>query len=1258
MSNQRYYAQDQRGYGPSDNHRFSARGRSPPYRGGDRYPRGAYSGPPPDGPRDYASRFDDNRDRVAPPRGPRGSAFDAPRGRGDYAPALTRGGAFASRVGARGDRRGSFHDAYQDVETSRDHRGPGSWDDRDRTWREHDLPPRRDSPPPPRGLIDARDFGSQEARDMEYGRAREYDDQRFRGRGRGRPDWVGRGRGRGNFQDDRPNLTRDRSPVPLQRAPRDRLRSRSPIQPRADRQFERRRSQDAPIAQVFDPFSQDRAAALDSARSSVPQPARAEPSRAELAHPPHNGDTVTNRPSAISHGSENPDVRRPQIHPSRSAALGLETRRESLQPDRYHGRQPSTRDVPLPGTSSPPRPPQVPQFGSLPTLKAPLGPKAASNDTPAPRPPLTAPTAPKGSRPAPAITPAPKIDTDRPTPTGPRTGREQEVNNPPVNKASVASTRREQNFSQNAPVASQQRHVPPPRTSNSVQSRGPLPTFQGQTPVPPPPPPPPPPPTAAPLGPRAFTSPVATHNNLVSVPKGPKANRGPQTAPPRAPTGPSATANWPRPWASGMAAGSKPASMVPVKRDIQGLERPRDTSFHAAYQPPQAPQGDTFRSSQHQAKLPYDGLSATAPAPAKIKSPPQSPAWGEEPPEFDLKPASDIPAEPDALMVDDSTEPNTIGPPEAHDELMDLDEADFREKEEQFVRDKARLEADKLDLVSEDLRCDTMLEEFALLLELSILSLPAPDEPPPLSVGDDDSDAKMLPFTPEAPEPRDIAISGKYKEDLGLVPISEAELDSLPFLVRGPRKSLDDLERVKENIIRHAKLRPSLIDHETSIRQLRSDEERQIREEYRGLYLAWADRAEQLASEPREEIPESEEPLQPTPLLDANPFTVVSAGGRRGVATGDQSAFERALQESLQTANQEDKRRKKLESSAKFDPAKEVDVPPLLNHEDRLRLSFWDTRYLCEDRDLRVEYSLEPEPDDFTYAEHDTMVGGFKENPKKWGLISRELGGQRTYKDCIRHYYSSKWNGAFKDGKAKGRSGQKNRRLRIPQIQPKSNRLISNLGDPGNDFYDGEDYSASITAVTESGRPKRAAAPNFGLKEPDEQNSLTLSTSKRTQKVGLPHDNSLDKPSRRPRLPNKEKSSRKGRPIQTGMLRDGSASPEKAENEGHESRPMESFDPRTFNVTGHMHQAWPQTVNHELGFTYDPASTTLIAGRDYGLEDMNRTATQSRRSNMSSYWSVNEINHFFALIDECGSDWQTIAQKLGTKTAVMVSIRT
>ena len=1224
-----------------------------------------------------------------PPSGPSRPSFP-PRGRG-------------FPVG-RGDHRSDFRDRDPPrLPRDRSPPPPALDRDRDRPYRERDFDRRdkRSSPPPRR--FDFRDGPS--PRDSEFGRARpgpiptyhSPDSARppfssFRddhSRGRGRADWVPRaGRGRGAFYDDRPSTYRGRS--------------RSPRAFRYDRDFRDERSFDD---KQFDRKNSDRAPDHDDGPRE-PERLRREPptpsfpqSRSSL----HAPVSATHAPQAPSTNRATSNQERDHGQPRRvssgnSTGGDHETKPEPSRPDHFNRRPDNQPDRFSSRPSSPPRAPEIPAFGSVPSNQekssqaprwniwtAPKEPKAMSQARPVSQQSVTSDvTSSKGSAPAnveakgethssSSIAPKSEVQLDRPhtpdsnapttksipssTASGPRTPTS-------VPAPGLPTQPREPTFPMKSPPTGprQMAGVPtgPKREPSLVRHSAQMTSSQNLSGTPPG--------MASPgfagsLGPRAssyFASPQASNTG---VPTGPKAERfGQQPLRP--------------PLVRGASLGRRGHSverhnppyvqlgLIPFKRDAEGEKKVLTSQEEG----PTNAVGDHARTDGKD-----EDNSSRQPGQGKKEDS-----------------QSQLLQEPKAVrrsdrsrsrlrQLESSPAPGAI----SDDDAMDLDDDDFAINEDKFERDKSVLEAKKIDLTTRYLRGSTPLENLEFLGRLALEDFSRFFPPrtaaqdPRTAVADSELQQNVSAETETpaaAPEDAMEMQVVLVEERVTPSPISSPQIKKLPFLKSEPLTPVSDLEILQDSAGRHAAINENLLRHFEDRFSLRSQHEQELRREYARHYRRWRKDVEELNRQQEKEENENQEAIDssaPPPEIQMSP-TVSSATDPRRKRFVSEYDMEKVLQASMESEREAQAKRERESVAARPDFDKEAIVPDMLTDDDDFHArQFIDVNQQKTSAEAVAFWEFVPKRDDFSKDEHDAFALNFNQFPKKFGKLAQGLPG-RTYKDCINHYYATKWNHQFKAPKDKRRRQMKGGpRMRPPsgiQGRPKANALISNLGELKPDVYDGDESRAPVVAVTDSGRPKRAAAPIFREKEVDGQENAATPGRKGRQDPGAEPNAAGEKMGRKSRGPPKEKTKR-GKATQQLTMRQPSASPEKAPAVLPNKGGMEmNFDPdlraKEIEVAGGLAQLQagpkvmpaapivntPQTVAPEISAGPPPPSSLP--------ETLSRPQQNpTTKTGPSSYWSVQEVNMFPKLLEHYGTDWQSIANSIKTKSHTMVKNR-
>ncbi|KAF3042175.1 hypothetical protein E8E12_008399 [Didymella heteroderae] len=851
-------------------------------------------------------------------------------------------------------------------------------------------------------------------------------------------------------------------------------------------------------------------------------------------------------------------------------------------------------------------------------------------------PPPSAPSAPSGPAKSPPQGPAPR---PRPPPT--------------------------------APQAVMRANVSPSFSRSSLPSYAPRDTSSSTAPPPP-------------LGPRSgsgdgsiSTSPKSLPAN---IPTGPKADRTSMASRPAPPYAPSERPGFNAPRAP---MGGGPKSMqwvrpglipnrptVPTKRELPNDDRER--SFGTAPKAPKLDFGNAINVHPQRVQQAQFGSPAFFRPPSEHERLRGRAASAERSLTPSLKPgAIETRRHSDVVMADAS--PRPVQPPvsaassaphalQDSDEDLDLDESDFAESEAKYNKDKAALEAKLIDLSAPHLRATTPLQEIILLSSVTADHLPTPfeeieqeivkkeDWPRPQEVRAASplqppaTHKPIEPLTPRAEDTDDS--SSDRKADRSIAPATVAlrlrrevskepevlpDLSGLPYLGSGPPTPLSDIEQDRPGLDDSIKFNMLKLYQKNVQPELNEEETLQ---QYAIKYKLWRQSIRQWDEEREQDDQERQPSAEPslkatTPDVQSSTMgallDVPGPTGRRSHASrwATELDLEAVIKESLKTAEEERMGKQDIEPRRSMaDPEKEADLPIELSEAEARRRNFVDTNFQREPGQGIFAFHYEPPEDDFTPDEHRVMVANYRDQyAKKWGklaeILYKECGTERTYKDCINHYYATKWAREYK-GKVRGEDG-----LPVP--------------------------------VTESGRPRRSAAPTFGGMEADFDPNATLPTQGRVRRQ-IDADGNPEKASRRSKV-NKEKGKKvKNQPLAAAPTgspvkhdRKEKAPGVKAEDE-FGKRPVTDL-PTPVHVTQHE------------DLMSDPALSSLRAGHNelpslsgsIPVSMMDRQKTQpNARPGPSSYWSVSELQDFEKNVAHFGTDWIGFANHMGTKTHIMI----
>ncbi|KAI4152884.1 MAG: hypothetical protein LQ340_002650 [Diploschistes diacapsis] len=1086
---------------------------------------------PDDAPASSANPRDGPRD---PPRGPRITHDGGGRG-GSYS---SRGRGYAARE--------SRDNQFPRRESDRD------WQRRDAFDRRSPPPRNRSRTPPGKDYRDTRDPRDLPGRELDMSRITRnvrdggpmsatsthsdspfsiggfYRGSSFRGRGRG--DWDGRGRGRGGLSDDRdPFRARSRSRDRITRDFRDE-RGRDHERDSSRRDDDKKSEWD----RDGDRYRRDPPLRPDSRNSTGSQHASATPSHASAPY-------QQSKPAGLIAES------------SRRSSFALPQARPELS------RNASTPQPP----SSPLTSVQVPMFGAVnPSIVAPTS------------KPSTAQTSPKEASPTPG-----RSDSADPTKVAPKAPKAELNAQPPIGPKAALGFQRRAPFPLNSPGRAYDAHYDAVAGQSPSMSRFGGPVTPSSAPLSSAPRIRAFPPWASPeMGSRPIPSEAPTSVHSYQCPDTPSSLTFANTSS-RIPTGPKASQ--PSIRAPMNPRGSKPSTMTWVNPKLQRPSILQPLAQHAA----RKDDGKTARPSTSGSNREMSkGISRAF---AAASSPSLEDATR-------LKPGFSVTGKdkPEAQVPSEATSPRAASPEdedenaaEDDEENMDLfDQEDFEEAERQFVKEMDALRSKMVPSPTKHPTLLVLLEELDALasaaedLENGVLP-PKIEEPPtstrPVSMPTPPNEASSI---KKSEEPM------QFKLEREESVIDDLPLQGLPYLANGIPTPISDVDFLDERDCEEQLCQQ--IKHSLAVEN-ETDEE--LRQEFARLYRNWREEVE-LYDRERAEIEEAEERRFATPLPEgpAEPATAPSAQGdtsinkRREMYADDQDL--QKILDRTKTENDMKTMQQAQDSQERADPTREASIPDMLTaSEERL--------YLFEDVNNRVNaastlqvFRFIPPSDDFKDEEQEHFKEAYVATPKKWGFIAQAINRamtdthdqrgdgekfrHRDFHDCIRHYYLTKKESLYKNMQSK-RGRKRGRGTGVRGRKPKAILGSSTLPDD------------SPNKVTDTGRPKRSAAPEFNSKEKKEADSMGRGSTYRARGGGgismlnkplaAPNESTPEKtPARRGRQPNKDKGAKRGAkptvlapnvsPIKKPGVAEPAPVPEPPLNEGFQQRDLETAE--------------------------------------------------------------------------------------------------
>lgn len=328
-------------------------------------------------------------------------------------------------------------------------------------------------------------------------------------------------------------------------------------------------------------------------------------------------------------------------------------------------------------------------------------------------------------------------------------------------------------------------------------------------------------------------------------------------------------------------------------------------------------------------------------------------------------------------------------------------------------------------------------------------------------------------------------------------------------------------------------------------------------------------------------------PVEPEPVPEQLPQSSRRSRGRRG----DLVASEAEFQEILQSLGKELDEDPVLRAERHAAPIPDLILDPV----ERYHVKFMDSNNVVRDK---IEWALRVKTDfidNFSELEHKLFCEAWCLYPKKFGAISRHIGGLRTALDCVVHYYATKKQVNYKQllvqYKKKAAAARKNRKSKSLRSRSSPQSQTSEMSPSGN------------PQVTEAFEP-----PISGL----------LAN----------HDDDDDDD-------------------EEAKIRKRSIAAKDEKNKKRRKKDDETVVPGTHSIPISTMVSDDTMVKSEVPIMNQALETTL------GYEEADPTDDDKRRI-ILSYWSITEILMFPDLLLKYGSKWESIAEELLTKSAVMV----
>jgi len=599
----------------------------------------------------------------------------------------------------------------------------------------------------------------------------------------------------------------------------------------------------------------------------------------------------------------------------------------------------------------------------------------------------------------------------------------------------------------------------------------------------------------------------------------------------------------------------------------------------------------------------------------------------------------------------------------SEDEGM-FDEDDFANHEARYMETRQRLIERRADPSSREFRSTTPLQQLSLLAAMrNVISKIDFKRPIPTdSLMVDEGLRKVHDTASVTPAPPDV--------DMEDTEMTEAQSysDESPLMLSSPEPQLSARDpptplTVPEQYFgsRETEIAIHLKEKLTHMYEAEAEEQETLSTQYELFYGNWRrntldmDRARQQAEKEAEKESPKPPEAPPGPETPAIPMMTPTEGGRRAHKFASEYDLQRAME---QSQRDEEERRRKVaieEGEANSAEEREVDIPDMLDPSEAKRRVFYDSNRLRDPKDAMRIFEFTPPIDTFTEEEDELLRKLYEKNLKAWGKIADAMreatGSTRTYKECINHYYSTKFDKPYKKpatgrGRIKKTVIKKTGRGRVMQT-------FTNVY-PEGELVDGE---GAVVQVTDSGRPRRAAAPKFG--EKDDNPDSGLGTPGRTL-GGTSADGSepVGKAKRQKGSAQKGVKKTRSQPLAARPTTESPTKPDKVKKLPQtEQRP--SMEPLRSIEGGDV----PTPLPHQAPYldnlpTVYPEQAELQPMALHIPQKERPRALSNQRTGASSYWSVSEANHFLACLAHFGSEdkaFENIAMTMQTKTTQMVN---
>jgi hypothetical protein len=585
--------------------------------------------------------------------------------------------------------------------------------------------------------------------------------------------------------------------------------------------------------------------------------------------------------------------------------------------------------------------------------------------------------------------------------------------------------------------------------------------------------------------------------------------------------------------------------------------------------------------------------------------------------------------------------------PVSSDEEDEFDEDDFAASEEKHERERIMLEARKPPPLLQDQGIRN------LLIRIQFLNMIEHDVIPKAMVSADDKSEVIEPPSiglpspkeetqeeqeAEVPELRHPQPRGRPLRQPAPNPIPTPPLEDLPYRIKQSPK-YETFDESDDEV--HLEEMATAIQAESEKSGFAwADELQMLKGEFRQRFPQWKHDTEALDYEQRELQP-SPAPASPAPSAAPSVTPSLSHDRTRGARNTTEADLQQAIIASqLSLKEEEERRERQAQSNSQPNYETEAEVPVMMRPSE-VELNFFEDINKLVSRDISLEiFAYVPPEDDFVPEEQLAFIQAYCQHPKKWGKIAEFIGG-RSYKECIVHYYLTKNAVNYK---VMWRNSQPKRKRGRAATKPRSTALLSEMN------YDAEGDGA--VAVTDTGRPRRAAAPTFGDTPGDSDAATPVPQAKR---LALSKDSNGEPTATKPGRGRKAGAPARPRRTKAQMQADQQQAAALLPAVAADGSPQKAAAvPRERSRT--LLRAENGTTKSEITGSPDLHRMPDVEMGHYSLmEGISSAVTPAAANQPTSYWSVPEQQKFPQLIAYYGRDFTSIAEFMKTKTVTMVS---